>query len=304
VFLCYNFCAMRFAIIVSFMCLTVNAAQVPRGSSEQANSKANGRREAQALIVLVNDYSTRKQAQQSDSSAPEGGASVWANVPNWLLVLVGIGTFVAVWRQAIETKRAAEAANVSSAAAKTSADAAQSSANALINIERAWLVLMQIGPSEILVKIQVNMGTPIDVHADFVNHGNTPAWIIRESCIAEVRDNILPCPTAYLQEYTTAYSSGEKPIPPQGQHKVSAKLFIGLSSNAGADLITDLAGTQKRVYFYGFVEYRDVFGEVRNCRFRFIVKTWYEPNMEYPNLKPRFVARWVTDGEEGDNRCT
>ena len=154
---------MKTLFLFAILCFTTNAPQVPDKST--TNTDATSNTKGVAPITVINDCSPSYQAQQEPDCRQRGSTSVWANIPNWLLVGVGIITFFAVWKQALETRKAAEATQESAAASKASTDI-------LIASERAWISIKSdmanFNPQ----------GTPSRFYWRAVNTGKTPAKLI------------------------------------------------------------------------------------------------------------------------------
>jgi hypothetical protein len=154
---------MKTLALLAIICFTSDSPQVPNKSAAQTDNTSNSK--GTAPFTVVNNCSPSYETKQEPNCGPRGGTSIWANVPNWLLVGVGIITFFAVWKQAVETRKAAEATQESAAASKASTDI-------LIASERAWISIKSdmanFNPT----------GTPSGFYWRAMNTGKTPAKLI------------------------------------------------------------------------------------------------------------------------------
>ena len=133
------------------------------------------------------------------------------------------------------------------------ADATKASADALINIERAWLVPNGfVDPSE-LPSTRVVPGHVEELAVQIKNCGRTPAWLMEWLCKPLVAD------TADIQNLLDYSHSNRSlkgvPIPPNESENFVAEWKIERPSE-----IDEIREGRKQFYVYGFVRYKDIFG--------------------------------------------
>jgi hypothetical protein len=167
------------------------ANQSSAGSQKQNDGGNSGKNSAKATSQVVaekptnrNDKTESEKGPYTDShstlnvSEPVPIPEVWrwydivAWVGNLLLVGVGIGTLIAVWKQAKRMKEHAEEL-------KNVAAAALLNAQAVIGSERAWLTAtmgeVKLEPEPADPNIQVTFW----MHPTVANHGRTPARLTK-----------------------------------------------------------------------------------------------------------------------------
>jgi hypothetical protein len=171
--------------------------------------------------------------------------------------------------------RADKTARTSADAAKTAAKAAQASAEALPNIERAYL-FMRLSDYVCTATTQYFDGTtgnPNPVHAGnfyaryfFGNHGKTPAVLHEIRVGTKLSTEPLDptewagCPNILVVERVVAGSDGETPV---FDIREPASGYVSLEDG---DVI---AAGGLFIYFYGCATYSDVFGETHETQFCF-----------------------------------
>jgi len=161
--------------------------------------------------------------------------------------LVGVGAF-----QAWFLLRTVQAARDNAIAARTNAEA-------LINSERAW----------VLVDIDWRMGRVMNVNANGVektavdillacrNQGKTPCWITEKRIELGIVESLPPIPDL---ERIQLYQAELEP------------LAVGRESIKPVDIICDgRAGEGQLIVIYGVVGYRDIFSSARCTTFGYYV---------------------------------
>jgi hypothetical protein len=189
-------------------------------------------------------------------------------------------------------------------AAKDAAEVAKTNTDALINIERAWLVLEAFDPKgkefweisyENAYKANAER-TPITV--TFKNYGHTPAWLIESAFNLEVskaKESDFSFEYAEFQK-----SEGGEPIAPDTEGlpidvELKPKGFL-----SAADM-SHIEDGQSFLYFYGFIKYKDVFSEqtkeMRETHFCYQLRCIEQSNK-------RTSGKWVSCGPGGANKNT
>jgi hypothetical protein len=193
----------------------------------------------------------------SEAPKPEYKLATREILPHWygrferpdrLLVLVGLITCVVVMWQAWETRKSAQATEIS-------AKAAERSIECMIDSERAW-VLVQIGQlpefTPIPSQVQILWLQPI-----LTNHGKTPARVTKISVRQDQVPNInaLPSEPEYQNERSVDI------ILPPGANIQPENVGVNAS-----DFAAITQGTS-RLFVYGFVDYADFGKKPRQTRF-------------------------------------
>ena len=187
------------------------------------------------------------------------------NLPNLLLVAVGVGAIVFAWKTVAATRDAAKAA--------------LSNAQAVINAEGAWMIPKIIQPANyglIMFPSEARNDPELKIKLTIINHGKTPAIGIRALngyCSVEIVD-------PQSQSWTLKLP----PIPDySGVHggdvvrQAPGSVYV---SNEGPNLVTHVLDKnfilaeseawvrkEKCLCVMGYYEYLDVFG--RSCITRF-----------------------------------
>jgi len=141
--------------------------------------------------------------------------------------------------------------------AAKSADAAKASADALISIERARLL-----PDGFVNPMELPDPRMFPLHVEtrtvrVINRGRTPAVVVEWLCTMLITEsaNVLS-----LLDYSQFHTSPNgQLIPPDG----AENFFAEWSTNSPSE-IRDVRAARKQLYIYGFVKYRDIFGNQLN----------------------------------------
>jgi len=242
------------------------ANQTTQNSSQRAQRKVNPQ------TTTIENSPTKQNFTQNNYQEPKEKTSNWNDafapqtLPSWILALVGIagifvaiGTMVFIAIQAVAGKRAAEAALLN--------------AKAVVNSERAWLMVVPINAS--LWNKDIAFRETPSVNIQFKNWGKTPAFIV-EYCYRFV--------SMTKEEFTNPLRYGEPLILPDGEPIPPQELSIRFNREweAGRKLTDDefkaIAARELVLLLYGFIRYRTIFyrdtkelGETRFC-FRYIYK--------------------------------
>jgi hypothetical protein len=126
---------MRLFIAAMVVCLAINPTIKPDQHAKE--NKAATDKERESSVVIFNNEKTGANTQGESQERPKWYGTV--NWSNWALVLVALFTGFAIWKQATDTAKAAQAS-------KEAAEAARLNAQALINAERAR-VTIELGPT-------------------------------------------------------------------------------------------------------------------------------------------------------------
>jgi hypothetical protein len=261
---------MKTFILLAIMCLAGNTSQVPNNPRAQTNNASDSK--GTPPLRVVNNCGPTYEAEQEQHYSPRGSTSVWANVPNWLLVGVGIITFLAVWKQAVETKKAAKAAQESVAAVEkqtpllqASADAARMSAEALVNSERAWVMTKVCRKKECRPEIgeytdhQGELCTTISGFEWISrNDGRTPAWIIEQKLWCRIAQKLPDIPD--ISSPACIRIGGPNPLGVGESNELPID-WAWCKGKRGHPGDPPSAWGDRPLFIYGVVKYRDIFGQ-------------------------------------------
>jgi hypothetical protein len=169
-----------------------------------------------------------------------------------LAVFIGIGSLYLLREQAKSTEKAAQAA--------------KDSADAVMNSERAWVLVEITGQNGKPSLIQsVNFGVrtwSVAVDISCSNQGRTPAWIV------ERRIALLPSiPVPEKPPLDSANLIETEPI----TLLVGQSPFVTTQIVPSNEQITD----EEHRILYGVIKYRDIYGKVRQTTFGYRVGRFY-----------------------------
>jgi hypothetical protein len=241
--------------------------------------------------------------------------SLWQlflNNPEWALVVVGILTILVIGWQAVETRRAAQATQISAKAiqqqiavmerqtkatedaatsAKDTAESTKQSIEMMISKERARLRIdlkkLNVSPKTLAV-YTIDFTVAID--------GPTAAYIVDTGCVAFA----LPLPNIDSigagDAVISSLSLLPKVIPPHSSPLEQFAIFIIGDRNA-ENMISEINNDRLFVGIRGFIKYKDVYGRNRDTRFRYVWKFYKFPSL--PETE-RFGS-WEKCGAEDEN---
>jgi hypothetical protein len=175
--------------------------------------------------------------------------------PEFWLAILAVPSLYVLWLQSKANGVAAEAARVS-------AVAAQNSASALINSERAWIMV------DVRLKKQLGIShgtnsSHADIEIDVRNAGRTPAWIHERLVQMSILVDPPPVPQFGDQAKTI---DGVFPVGPN-EPAPTANAFLSAQGQRAEWPNKDI-----HLYIWGVVRYRDSFGQSRETYFGYIVR--------------------------------
>jgi hypothetical protein len=176
-----------------------------------------------------------------------------------LALLVGIGTLVALWLQTYKLTAQVRATQVS-------ADAAKASADALINVERSWVLITDVEDEQIWKDSSIGKELISSVYFVCKNYGNSPAWINAMGGTFATVLKLSDLPTIPTFKSVTQFSDKSKVLIPisvnpddweryQFRHESDSNVHKTEGSSAYRQEVLWCA--------YGFVSYIDIFNEKR-----------------------------------------
>jgi hypothetical protein len=178
---------MRKKLTIVAFGFTLLFAACPDEQAEQKQSQAN---DVSHPSMTKNDTSLQQENQEF---LHQKQRVEWGDISNWALVLIGGITALAVWKQARDTRLAAEAT-------EKSARASLSQTDCIIASERAWIVIDVKRQDSIVSFRAVNVGkTPAEVLSV---HGNTISIAQGNSapviCWDELDESLICTPPCFL----------------------------------------------------------------------------------------------------------
>jgi hypothetical protein len=216
----------------------------------------------------VDDKETpvQKQAPQQE---PDGPAPLWRdkNIQSWALVIVGFLAALAATLTLVAIKEQTKAT-------ATAADAARKSADALIDIERPWVLITVERPDYRYIKMDGEDTLRYTGGWRMRNFGRTPARITHLAgtfeCLEEL--SFLPKTPVYLH----APEIDVQILAPTGNQTEDEGLSVTIpytDEKLPEGLWTELKAGKKKLVFYGFVAYEDPFGRKHETRFCYALST-------------------------------
>jgi hypothetical protein len=232
--------------------------------------------------------------------------------PAWALVIVGILTILVIGWQAVETRRAAQATQISSKAirqqitvmerqTKATEDAATAAKDSAESTKQS--IEMMIGKEQARLRIdlkELNLAAkPFAVYTvDFTVaiDGPTAAYIVETGCVAYVLPLANVDSIGAGNAVINSLSLLPKVISPNSPPLEQFALFIMGDRNA-ENMISEIKNDRLFVGIRGFIKYKDVFDRNRETRFRYV---WKFSNLPFLPETDRFGS-WEKCGSEDEN---
>ena len=263
---------MKPAVIIA-VALAFSVYFAQRGEGQNAPGKGadetTKKTDQPSPLTITNQINSQRintEARTAQNQPPH-----WYESPEWVLVIVGCITFAVIGWQSVETRRAANANYLA-------AEATQRSVEALVNSERAW-VLVDIAPIRDFPAYP-NRLEILWVFPSINNHGRTPARLTRVELTTRLmlEGEALP-PTP---DYTgPGFDERVDLVLPQG---VPVRPKTGISAQ---DFVL-VRERNQRLYNYGFIEYLDLGKTQRRSAycFIFVIQGGFSPHPTgfYPAL--------------------
>jgi hypothetical protein len=267
-----------------------NAVPAAKGAQDSGPKKDQGAPQTPTSTSTTPTQIGPYEPQQSSKSSPTNKPPEVTPDPivryTFWLVIVGILQFLALILQAVFlwlafrettaatglTAQALTEAQRSNAAseeltresntnARISADAAKESADALINVERAWMILDRFQ--------QVNTAgsASLMIMFSFKNSGRTPAWITQFSFRLTLSPNEIIVPINY-DVISDGPWADPRPIEQgAGIRDVTARLMPRPEDGTENDRASAIDRGSLYLYFFGILRYRDIFSSACETRF-------------------------------------
>lgn len=232
-------------------------------------------------------------------------------VDNTGLILVAIAgiivagmTLAAIKDQAKAMRESVELLGNQTLANIDAANAAKTSAEALINIERAWIIVEDLpSPDNFWNRIramsQGGFRSKISVSIKFLNYGHTPGWLVESAfdlLVSGTKDQELPL------EHSDPRKLDHAEATPQGGRGIYIHDIPMRPQNyLSAQDMKRIEQGELFVYLYGYLKYRDVF-KAQITALRETHLCYRLTFVERPNNTPD--AYWGLCGPKGANEAT
>jgi hypothetical protein len=234
-----------------------NHATEPNKPPHQASSEAVTVINQQASPVQENRSKEHTQSYLSRLLTPE-------NLPNVGLFFVGFGGILVAVRTLRKIDEQIAATRDATVAAQTSANAANESVKAVINSERAWVMLDSVTPhDEHIANLILQGNYPVPkLRVVFRNFGRTPAWITGHGFRFSIENKEWRPPNRYAGEIESTFGG---PLPPEPLPETWVPTVIEVSMEPPLvhkltrEEIQELISGEKILILYGIVVYRDTF---------------------------------------------
>lgn len=227
---------------------------------------ASGKHDPHADQRLKNEGNIAKDtAQLAVSTEDLSRFTLFLAILTGLLASVAVVQLCMFWKQLGLMKEGAKDARDVAEAAKASADAAKIGADAVMASERAWVRLTFLPPG-----LKIESKGRVSVSASIKNAGRTPALVTDIYISGTVREHGNPLEVDF---FTRDF------VDPVDRRKPSGFLVSGDSISEIKSLPLrdpqrqEIMDSAKRLWVYGWVDYRDAFGRP----FRSFTVRMYEP---------------------------
>jgi hypothetical protein len=255
---------LKILVVVVIFCLPMMTySQIPRdGSNQQEEANASQHDPPpNAPSTGVCPCSPNQTKPEEQSSRPESGGYHWGelsaptNVPNWVLAAVGIGGIVVAVRTLRKLERQTKAA-------EDAANASLRQSEHMIASERAWMVARVEG--EVIPDSDGKRLVRFSVRC--VNVGKTPAYLIGMANHGVVlpRDQSLPDPPVpYIPNNVSEW-------PGEGISLQPEDFVLRHNWSTIARDLQKLIHGEDWLWVYGYINYRDAFGNKRETMYCFL----------------------------------
>jgi type II secretory pathway pseudopilin PulG len=230
-----------FAVLaLAFFTLLPSAKDQQKGQSTKQNTVAQNTPSQTSPVTVIVNQPTNPERKDSPAEKPKNGPPIYSN---WALVIVaglaaiaGLRSLHFLKRQAIETEKAA--------------NAARDNALAVINAERAWLMVDVTNTPGYSSGGYSSGNTYADITLICTNDGATPCWVNEvKAGVAVIKRSDKP---PDFENSTAVVFVGPMPV---GVHKKADPIRFTLN-------IGNTPGLDEHVVIYGIVKYRHPFSTV------------------------------------------
>jgi hypothetical protein len=242
--------------------LTISVAGQPKRGSDSHTKQPD----QQPSVSIGANYYNQPSEHSSNPNPNPPGRYAAIKRPEWWLVFAALATLAIVCRQTIETKRAVQVG-------RDSADAARRSADALVNIERAWIFEEIRFPNE-LPLLRHGEAIVTMVVFELRNRGRTPARIrdIRLRFHTVTSADPLPDMPRYTETALRELGVYGRMMATDDEPMRVRKLLEGRPAFTFEEM-DDIRTGKTKLYAYGRVDYESL-GMRRFTQFCY---QWYVP---------------------------
>jgi hypothetical protein len=238
---------LKMLAILALLALPVNS-----GKKDQRSDlpKADSDNQAAPTVSFVNNETSYPYTQAANAESPH-----WYASPEWWLCILGVPTLIFVGYQSrLMAKHAEHFANLAKAAtdnakaAKDAAETAKATVDVLIASQRAFICFL--GEGRVITRTDESGGSlGYEFQLSFENSGDTPALEVLMQFNAHWRPDDLPDDYPY-----TDFGALGNPmmIGPKARQ-------FGIGPFVPREELNAMRDGKKKIYFYGWAEYRDIF---------------------------------------------
>ncbi|MGH9642624.1 MAG: hypothetical protein ACRD3Q_09365 [Terriglobales bacterium] len=219
-------------------------------SAQQPPANQRGTEQSPVVVKVIPPPNNANEAEQERKDREQKTSH-----DRWLMVFSGVLAAVAVLQLLVYGYQAKKLKETVDATTR-SADAAKKSADAIVNIERPWLLLAEAGRTSADDNKDGVRRVYMAAAWKFKNWGATPAFINDISGGLYVLDNIANLPKE--PNYGPLYAGVDEPVLAPGQ--VSDYYKFRTREPGGSDEFYQLQNGEKVMVFYGKIDYVDRIG--------------------------------------------
>jgi len=271
------------------------------GSQNYYDSQCRQESAANSSVLGLASSSNKNPCPKASYAAQKAYETPWYD---WILLgISGFYTFFACMQwwairaQGRYMRRGLSISIRAARAARRSAEAANLNASALMNIERAWIMIGSMSPSPTAFDLTVD---PVLMEIRFKNYGRTPAWIVESALILKRSEHSSISGISESAYGSTARPLVEKPISPG---EISDVFKVPLdSTNPFSDDIGKLSDVEIKqlnsgdlhLYLFGYIRYRHAFS----------IATGDIPEFRFCFQYLAYLKKWIYAGPPEANRST
>jgi len=256
-----------FILVLSIACVS-NAQEKPKAPKKNAAGQTETKKQQteppQAKDAAPSNQQGNATEKKSEATHHEDDLEIQRRLAKFTLYLVWVGAIqcaaligqgIVIIRQAILMKEHAGHLENLSNAAKQNAAAANASAQGLVNTERAWILVSSI---TYIQRQQIFLAS-----VAVTNFGRSPGWLIEAggSYTTKLPDNYQSSQSKPKHKTLQLFDSGV-----HAPNETSVVLEIPFEKTSDQDY-DDAFYNKVTSFVYGFVIYRDIFGNKRETLF-------------------------------------
>ena len=262
------------ALLLTATTISVGQQNPPQAKHQKNKAKDQAVQPSPAPVPEVRDSTPASApAPQAKEQTPQPELKPLLSHGEWVMgvltaiyVLISFFSFRAIQRQADIAADSAVAANNAATAAQDAARAAERNTEALMNIERPWLIVT--GVRYDLLPTTTPDGRSENrshVHVSFQNFGRSPAWPVAQSGRLKAFNKPADLPEEPDYGTTEQIESYGIVLPPNAEGSILDLPLEGEESDFSRVIHGELFW-----FAYGFLAYRGIFGRIHETHFCFV----------------------------------